>query len=202
VLFNAVLARSNLALLSLARGLNADEATVGEIEGWCEKTSAAINRKLWDAESGFYFPYDLRAGRRIPIKTSSGFMPLFARVCDVAQQQALARHLTSSFAPSADWLLCPSVATDEPTFDPVRYWRGPVWVNVNWMLHHGLRQAGLDVLAERVRSDTLRVLGAAGSWEYFDPRPGIDPAAIGLGTDEFSWSAALALDFLRNPDAF
>jgi hypothetical protein len=77
-----------------------------------------------------------------------------------------------------------------------------VWVNVNWMLHHGLRQAGLDDLAERVRSDTLRVLGAAGRWEYFDPRPGIDPSALGLGTDEFSWSAALALDFQCNPAAF
>jgi glycogen debranching enzyme len=91
------------------------------------------------------------------------------------------------------------VATDEPTFDPVRYWRGPVWVNVNWMLHHGLRQSGLDDLAGRVRADTLRAMGAAGRWEYFDPRPGTPPAALGLGTDEFSWSAALALDFQLNP---
>jgi glycogen debranching enzyme len=93
------------------------------------------------------------------------------------------------------------VATDEPAFDPVRYWRGPVWVNVNWMLHHGLRQAGLGDLAERVRSDTLRAVGAAGRWEYFDPRPGTLPSALGLGTDEFSWSAALALDFQQNPAA-
>jgi hypothetical protein len=202
VLFNSVLARSNLALLSLAREVDADVETVVEIEGWCERTAAAINKKFWDAERGFYFPYDLRAGRRIAIKTSSGFMPLFARVCDGTQRRKLAHHLTSSFAPSTDWLLCPSVATDEPAFDPVRYWRGPVWVNVNWMLHHGLRQAGLADLAERVRSDTLRAVGAAGRWEYFDPRPGTLPSALGLGTDEFSWSAALALDFQCNPAAF
>ncbi len=201
VLFNSVLARSNLALLSLAREVDADVETVVEIEGWCESTAAAINKKFWDAERGFYFPYDLRAGRRIAIKTSSGFMPLFARVCDGTQRRKLAHHLTSSFAPSTDWLLCPSVATDEPAFDPVRYWRGPVWVNVNWMLHHGLRQAGLGDLAERVRSDTLRAVGAAGRWEYFDPRPGTLPSALGLGTDEFSWSAALALDFQQNPAA-
>jgi hypothetical protein len=42
-------------------------------------------------------------------------------------------------------------------------------------------------------------MGAAGRWEYFDPRPGTPPAALGLGTDEFSWSAALALDFQLNP---
>jgi neutral trehalase len=194
-----VLARSNRSLLALARAVNAEAGLVAEIERWCERTSAAINAKFWDGQRGFYFPYDLRAGRRIPIKTSSGFLPLFAQVCDAEQRRALARHLTSSFAPGTDWLLCPSVATDEPTFDPVRYWRGPVWVNVNWMLHHGLRQSGLDDLAGRVRADTLRAMGAAGRWEYFDPRPGTPPAALGLGTDEFSWSAALALDFQLNP---
>jgi glycogen debranching enzyme len=201
VLFNCVLARSNQALLALARDLRAEAAIVAEIEGWCGRTEAAINGKLWDAGRGFYFPFDLRAGRRIPIKTSSGFLPLLAGVCDAAQRAALTRHLTSSFAPTAEWLLCPSVAVDEPAFDPVRYWRGPVWVNLNWMLYHGLRRAGLDDLAARVRADTLRALASAGRWEYFDPRPGTAPAALGLGTDDFSWSAALALDFQLNPAA-
>jgi hypothetical protein len=202
VLFNCVLARSNQALLLLARELEADAATVGEIRFWCERTNAAINGKFWDAGRGFYYPFDLRAGRRITIKTSSGFMPLFAGVCGDAQKRALAHHLSSTFAPSADWLLCPSLAPDEPAFDPVRYWRGPVWVNVNWMLHHGLRRAGLEDLAARVRSDTLRAVDSAGRWEYFDPRPGTAAAALGLGTDEFSWSAALTLDLQRNTTAF
>lgn len=197
VLFNSLLVRSNLALIALARQLGENAA---EIEGWNAKTVAAINRKLWDAERGFYFSYDLRHERPLRIKTSSGFMPLFAQICDAGQRQRLAQHLTSSFAPDARWKLCPSTAVDEPTFDAVKYWRGPVWVNVNWMLYHGLLRNGLNELAERVKSDTLGYLRRAGRWEYFDPRPVEPGRRIGLGTDEFSWSAALALDFLHNPD--
>jgi hypothetical protein len=194
VLFNALLARSNFALIKLARVLGVDST---EIEAWNARTIAAIHRKFWDEEAGFFFPFDLRANRRIAIKTSSGFMPLFAGICRPAQRDALARHLEHSFPGGPEWKRCPSVAADEPVFDPIKYWRGPVWVNVNWMLHHGLMRAGLHDLAARLKADTFALMGAHGMWEYFDPRP----AGKGLGTDGFSWTAALALDWSKNPEA-
>ena len=85
-------------------------------------------------------------------------------------------------------------AFDEPAFDPVKYWRGPIWVNMNWMIHHGLRRYGRDDLAERVKADTLHLLETVGMFEYFDARPA-DAGGVnhGLGTDHFSWSAALLL---------
>ena len=162
----------------------------------------AINRKLWDADAGFYFSFDLRNQKPIQLKTSSGFMPLFAGVCSREQRDRLADHLTRSFATSSSGKLCTSTAVDEPAFDPVKYWRGPIWINVNWMLYHGLRREGLTVLAERVKRDTLELLETRGMWEYFDPRTSAASTTGGLGTDAFSWSAALALDLIRNPDAF
>lgn len=195
VLFNSLLVKSNLALLSLARRLG---ETTTEIEAWNAKAVAAIHRKLWDPATGFYYAYDLRNERRIPVKTSSGFMPLFAGICDPAQTASLAAHLTGSFARGDGWRLCASTAADEPAFDAVKYWRGPVWINLNWMLYHGLRRAGLDLLAGRVRADTLHLLEHVGFYEYFDARP-TSAAAGGLGADRFSWSAALALDLLENP---
>lgn len=193
VLFNALLVRSNFALVKLARelGLGADE-----IERWNVQTIAAIHRKLWDEDAGFFFAHDLRANRRIAIKTSSGFMPLFAGICTAPQVNALARQLERSFRGGTNWKWCPSTAVDQPEFDPSRYWRGPVWVNVNWLLAHGLTRAGRPDLGTRVKDDTLALLQQHGMWEYFDPRPG----GTGLGTDGFSWSAALALDWLANPE--
>ncbi|MEO6001832.1 MAG: trehalase family glycosidase [Opitutus sp.] len=199
VLFNSMLARSNRSLIALAQQIGADSA---EVQAWNLKTEAAINTKLWDADAGFYFSFDLRNRKRIRLKTSSGFMPLFAGICSSDQRDRLADHLTRSFTTSANGKLCTSTAVDESAFDPVKYWRGPIWINVNWMLYHGLRRHGLTLLAERVKRETLELLETRGMWEYFDPRTTADGTGVGLGTDAFSWSAALALDLIWNPDAF
>ena len=196
VLFNSLLVKSNFALLTLARRLV--ESTI-EIEAWNTKAVAAINRKLWDETTGFYYSYDLRNQRRIPVKTSSGLMPLFAGVCSPAQAARLAGHLTRTFIRGDGWRLCASTAADEPSFDAVKYWRGPVWINLNWMLYHGLRRAGLDDLAARLKADTLHLIETVGLYEYFDARPSGENVGHGLGADQFSWSAALALDLLNNP---
>ena len=196
VLFNSLLVKSNFALLALARRLG--ESTT-EIEAWNTKAVAALNRKLWDEATGFYYSYDLRNRCRIPVKTSSGFMPLFAGVCDGARVARLADHLTRTFIRDDGWRLCASTAADEPSFDAVKYWRGPIWINLNWMIYHGLRRAGLDDLAARMKADTLHLIETVGLYEYFDARPPGKNVGHGLGADQFSWSAALALDLLNNP---
>ncbi|MBX7121152.1 MAG: hypothetical protein K1X42_03410 [Opitutaceae bacterium] len=193
VLFNAILVRSNLALIAMGQRNAQDTA---EVERWNEKTIAAMNLKLWDEREGFYFPYDLRGERRLTIKTSSGFMPLLAGIPSQTQAARLVQHLHGSFVQGQDWRLCASTAPTEPSFDPVRYWRGPIWANLNWMLHHGLRRYGFEQEAEKLKQDTLDLLSEGGLFEYFNPKPG-NPK--GLGSDNFSWSAALALDLIRNP---
>ena len=89
-----------------------------------------------------------------------------------------------------------SVPSSDPTdtsFDPIRYWRGPVWVLVNWLVADGMKLAGLDDDAEALRVET-RALVEQGFTEYYDPRDG-----TGIGGHGFSWSAALTLDWLTKP---
>ena len=198
VLFNAILIRSNESLIQIGRSLGKDTS---EIEGWNDKARASFQQKLWDERSGFYYSYDMKARAPIPIKVSAGLLPLFAGICTPDQARRLEHHLLHSFVKGPEWLLCPSTAADEPTFDPVRYWRGPVWVNVNWMLYHGLRRYGLEASAGRVRAQTLGAIERHGMYEYFDSRPAEEGgAAHGLGADCFSWTAAMYLDFVRNTE--
>ncbi len=196
VLFNALLVRSNYGLISLAERLDIDATEIAE---WNKKTIAAINSKLWNNESGFYFAYDLKNNKSIPIKTSSGFMPLFAGICNDEQVTRLVDHLTSTFVKNDKWKLCPSTAADEESFNAVKYWRGPVWINVNWMLYHGLLRYGKNEIAKKVKNDSLYLMENIGMYEYFDPQPEDEGGTTkGLGADAFSWSAALYLDFLNN----
>ena len=66
----------------------------------------------------------------------------------------------------------PSTAPFSPAFEPKRYWRGPVWAVVNWLIADGLRANGLPDLADDIERGTARHIGRAGFCEYFDPTSG------------------------------
>ncbi|MFY8003196.1 MAG: MGH1-like glycoside hydrolase domain-containing protein [Chitinophagaceae bacterium] len=197
VLFNAMLVKSNLGIIALLDWLNEDAT---EIKQWNQKTINALNTKCWDEATGFYYAFDLNKNERINVKTSSGFMPLFAGVCNAQQAQQLIQVFNTHFAPSEQWKTCVSTAIDEPAFNPLKYWRGPAWINVNWMFYHGLKNYGFNALAERIKEDSLYLVEMHGMYEYFDARPELDAlTARGIGADLFSWTAALYLDFIHNP---
>jgi glycogen debranching enzyme len=91
-------------------------------------------------------------------------------------------------------VILPSAAPFAPGFEPKRYWRGPAWPIVNWMLIDGCRRNGLDGLAERLRSSILSAIERSGFVEYFDPTTG-----EGCGGDRFSWTAATFLALQMKP---
>ena len=76
-----------------------------------------------------------------------------------------------------------------------RYWRGPVWINIDWFLMHGLKAYGHQDHAQRLRTTIIELCKNEGFHEYFDPFTG-----GGLGSILFSWSAALLLDVLMEEE--
>lgn len=76
-------------------------------------------------------------------------------------------------------------------YSPTNYWRGPVWVNINWMLYQGLKAYGYEEYARYVKNSIVKLVEQSGFHEYFEPFEG-----KGLGTDNFSWTAALLIDLL------
>ena len=197
ILFNSMLVRSNEGLIHLASLLGEDAA---EIDTWNKKTIAALNSKCWNNEAQFYFDYDVRQNRQIPIKVSNGFMPLFAGACSPMQAEKLKDQLISSFG-AGDYILCPSCAVNEPTFDPIKYWRGPVWININWMLYHGLKRYGFSNESKQVKTQTLMLIEQNDFYEYFNPTPGLPGNERGLGGNNFSWTAALYLDLINETES-
>jgi len=196
-MFNAILSNSNEALVELGRWLKCD---TGRLQEWTAQTNQALNARLWDEKRSCYVSYDRVNRRHIPIVTAGGLIPLLCGAPNARQAAQMTALLKSpSFAGTTErpaWL-CASTALDEPGFDPQRYWRGPVWVNMNWMLYHGLRRHGHAALADRVRADALELVRRFGFWEYYDPWKELSAGeAGGYGADRFSWTAALTLEWL------
>lgn len=193
-LFNGILSWSNEALVQIGTLLGED---ISEPMQWHELTIWAMNDKLWDEERGIYNAYDLRQGEIIPVHTSSGLMPLCGEVPTQEQAEAMLRTLESGMfgGSDPDIALCPTYSLLAPDVNFEQYWRGPVWINLNWLLWQGLLRYDMEDMAERVRQHSLGLMAEHGFYEYFDPRR--SPAGEkGCGTDRFSWSAALCLAFL------
>jgi glycogen debranching enzyme len=195
ILFNAILCRADEDLRALADELH---QPTEEIDGWLRQMQMHFSERFWDEDAGLYFDFDVRSGRRIPVNTACTFMPLFAGLPSKEQARRLVEeHLLEprEYAPHGDirhWVT--TTAKTEPAWEPRRYWRGPVWVIMNWFILEGLQRYGYNDLAETIRQDTLRLIEASGFREYYDPRDG-----SGCGSTDFSWSAALAIELSQTP---
>jgi glycogen debranching enzyme len=192
--FNSILARAEGDLAWLA----------SEIGGNGARASAAADRLVhalasrWHESRAIYVEDD--GAVDTADETIDGLFPLYAGVPSREQARRLfeeALWAPTRFGPSpeAPWAVT-SASKASPAFDPRRYWRGPVWVNVNWFLIRGLEHAGLIAEANDLRRMTLELVGRSGFFEYYDPRSG-EP----LGVSDFSWSAALTLDLLLRSSA-
>ncbi|MEL6922723.1 MAG: trehalase family glycosidase, partial [Bacteroidota bacterium] len=198
-LFNSILVRSNEALIEIALLLGED---ISDMIAWNELTIHSINEKLWDEERALYNAWDLRADKAIQTESHSALMPLFGGIPTVSQAERMVEVLLGkTFGASGKNFLCPSYAVNSPKINYEKYWRGPLWINMNWMLHKGLTRYLFIDEANKVKEDSLQLLGQYGFYEYFDPRKRIVESA-GYGTQQFSWSAALCIDFLLNEELF
>jgi glycogen debranching enzyme len=84
--------------------------------------------------------------------------------------------------------MVPSLDPDDPGFQMIRYWRGPVWAVVNYMIGTGLLEQGHLAQGERVRGDTRAMMNQTGFFEAYSPTD-----CAGSGGDDFSWTAAIWL---------
>jgi glycogen debranching enzyme len=153
-----------------------------------------------DTEGG-YLHYDLRNERPIKALTSSSFAPLFAGIPSKKRAAQVADTLLSPKFQGHDgeYFFCPSFNTQDARFNPVKYWRGPVWVNMNWLMYKGLLRYNFPDIAETVKNDAIELVKLYGLWEYFDPsRARVATNTEGCGAPDFTWTAALILDFFKH----
>ena len=84
-----------------------------------------------------------------------------------------------------------TVSRREPAYSAGRLWRGPVWLNTNLLLANGLRANGFPALAAEVDAGSVRLVEAAGPYEYFDADAG---APASTAVPFFGWTAAIYVD--------
>ena len=173
-----ILLRADKDLLAIAEKLG--EVTA-EIEGWISDLTAAVP-SLWNEELGSYDARDLRSGAWANNISSGAFLYFYAGIENPAMDERTldAWDAVTYGIPSAD--------PKAERFDPQRYWRGPSWPFMNSLIAIGLKDAGRELLAERLRRETEELIRKGGFYEYFDPTNGAP-----CGGSDFTWTAAVWL---------
>jgi hypothetical protein len=159
-----------------------------------------IESLMWNESDGFY--YDIKADTHEParIKTPAGFIPLLLEGLDKRRAERLVReHLLNEREFWTQYPL-PSVSIDDPRFDERNMWRGPCWVNINWLVMLGLQRQGFDEEATMLARRTVEMVGpryrgrtrvrSPRVWEWYNPLTGAE-----LGNCQYSWSA-LVIDMI------
>jgi glycogen debranching enzyme len=190
-LFVAIHMWSTHALAEIARIVGADPAPHEEA---ARRVHDAMLRHLWDPVAGRFQARNLVTGTFEPEETIVSFAPLLDPDLPRPQVEAIVAELESAcFHPiDGPHFVVPTYSVRAAGFDRRRYWRGPVWLNTNWLLAAGLRQHGRADLAREIVSSSLELAARTGLYEYFDPFDG-----AGHGSNAFGWTAALAIDMIE-----
>lgn len=178
------LLRANRDLLVLAEALG-DDAVAAELRARIALSEAGMEW-LWNEEAGAYCSRDATTHESSGLVTNASFLAFYADVGS-AQQRARLIEALGRLMHSATYLL-PSLEAGSRAYDHRRYWRGPVWLVVSYMVAQGLAEQGHADWAERIREDSARLIEKSGFYESFSPETG-----EGSGGPDFSWTAAMWL---------
>ena len=182
--FNAILVRSDIALAELADAVGLSEIAAAARARVARARAAFAT--LWSDSTGQFLCLDRVTGRLIESPSVGGVLPLFAGLGDTSR-------LTSTIARWRGGVTygVPSHDPADPRFESRRYWRGPCWLIVNYMLANGLRRSGADAAAVAIEADSLSLIRKSGFAEYYDPTDG-----AALGGSHFTWTAAMVIELV------
>lgn len=185
--FNAILIRSATDLAALAEELGEPEIARANRDRAARGLAAL--ETLWSDSHGQYLCQDRVTGTLVDSASIGGLLPVFAAV-PKARAHDIARSI-EAWAKTVKYII-PSHDPRDPRFEAKRYWRGPAWLVMNYMIQDGLRAAGETAVADHIVQSSLELITQSGFAEYYDPLAG-DPC----GGGRFTWTAAMVIEFLE-----
>ena len=164
----------------------------GEAQDWTRQAqmlTEKILRHFWDAETGVFWA--TRNHKPIRVLTPFSLYPLLTGRMPKPIEKELVRHLFSKEEFWTDFPI-PTVAKSDPRYEPDTMWRGPTWININYLFIDGLERIGRRWEARRLRKKTLDLIMRNGDiYEYYNPETG---RQCMRAASVFGWSSAVFVD--------
>ena len=182
--FNSIFLRANKDLINLLKNYN---LKFTELEKYLIKSENKLV-KLFDKKKNIFINLDLKNNKKIKIPSITNYFILFSDLKDKKINKKIIKNLKKYN--SKEKYFFSSVKPNHDKFEEKRYWRGPVWVNCNWIIYQGLKNKDIK-FANKVKRNTINLIKESGLNEYFSCKNG-----KAFGATNFSWTAALILDLI------
>ncbi len=125
-----------------------DIALIKKFQGIVKQRKATVQKLFWNTELNFFTDYQFVSGKNSQQMTLAAVAPLFFKVADKNQAAKVAALLEEKF------LHAGGLATS--LVHSGQQWDAPnAWSPLQWMAYKGLKNYGLDDLAEKVRQNWL-----------------------------------------------
>ena len=189
IMFNALALLSLESLIHICELIQQDSSLLNK---WYNNLSNAIITKLWSEENNQFCDWDIISDKVIDKLTIANCIPLILNTLTKEQIESIVKLVKKNgeFWSESGFPLS-SISLTSPEFNSQNYWRGPVWINMNWLIIQGLEKHEFNELAIDLSFETIRLISESGFYEYFDPLTG-----EGCGSQNFSWTAALIIDII------
>lgn len=183
--------------------------------GWYNKIKNDIEDTLWCEGDNFYYDFDITDNCFSKVKSVASFLPVFSGVCDEKRCRKLVSHLENPDEFGTEFPV-PSISKADENFGS-DMWRGPVWINYNYMISAGLADYGYCGLSRNIKDKTLDVINewynrTGTVYEFYDSENKIPPYCFNRKGEiyepyefrvkyqairDYGWSITLVFDLLN-----
>lgn len=149
---------------------------------------ARVADYFFDTKQGFFFDRKLGSGEFVAQPGCEAYTPLWTGIATPAQVKRMLPMLRDP-RKFATFIPFPTIAADNPRYNPRGYWRGPIWLDQTYFAIKGLRNYGYHEEADRCTEQVFNrlsgLIGDAPIHENYDTHTGAC-----LKAPHFSWSAS------------
>ena len=184
--FNSIVIRATKDLIEVGKRFNLN---FSDLENKIALSEESLI-KFYKEEEQSFFSYDFKNHNLIKVDAISNYFILFADLENKEINNKIISKL-KKYNSQKEYFFT-TVNPKDNTFEETRYWRGPVWINTNWIIYQGLLDKDKN-FSNLIKNKTLELLENKKFHEYYNYKTGDC-----LGANNFSWSAALYLDLKLN----
>lgn len=152
------------------------------INEWINKYTEGCE-KLWNDSINSFCSLDFRTNKLSTNVSNASLLLFYAGVGSTYQKNKMMTHACNFINNNKYYF--PSWNNNSKNFNPIKYWRGPVWVVMNLLISIGFYNEN-NIVCQKILKNTRELIEKNGFFEYFNPENG-----KGCGGKDFTWTASV-----------